>query len=696
MLAGIFKSVLLMSAAGGILSVLLLCLMPVTRKVFSPRWQYYIWLTVLIVLLLPVRFTLPEITSDIQPTGQTRDVAVNSAAANQETALQAETSGTSQPEPLSGERQAVEQLQISLPQNAIRTMSILWLAGAIAALLVKILKYIVFLRAIKKHSYRDDCISDLPKGLCLRRTDLLDAPLIAGLFKPVLYLPDMELSRDSLYYILLHEMIHYKRHDLLYKWLTMVVLCVHWFNPLIYAVSWQIDSDCEASCDAAATYDLSEQEKNSYMNMILDMLMRSRSNPRPLTTQMASEKKIIKRRFEMMRSGKKTSKFTAAISVIVAVALLTATMFASGVLSALALGNTEIDVTNNGEKIELANEPFIENSTVYLPLRELLNLEGVTDISYNDGYAKFLIYSETPVEYRGLEYNFRINRVLIGSEYAYIAGHSEGTTENTELFSAPILKDNTTYVPVDLFDKLKMSGQGVFENFVVSVKDNTALAGALYRNDDMNFKVALPLSWMGKYQIIENETFVYFVQSATYDKYGAGTLCTIDLTSPDAAEELVDIIGGKLLYSDADGAYVYGTPTDVQYPIWPDHDEEDVTIASEYEEMFQQVDFIRNSFDLLVRTPAYYDNAENLSFDDMNALQSEVDNGHYPWRLDPAQTVREYAQSNRRGDGEVTDLTETGVWATASYTVGGRVYRVELIRPVRQDGTGAWVVKSFA
>ncbi len=62
------------------------------------------------------------------------------------------------------------------------------------------------------------------------------------------------------------------------------------------------------------------------------------------------------------------------------------------------------------------------------------------------------------------------NRVLIGSEYAYIAGHSGGTTENTELLAAPILKDDTTYVPVDLFDKLKMFGQGVFENFVVSVK----------------------------------------------------------------------------------------------------------------------------------------------------------------------------------------------------------------------------------
>lgn len=38
MLEQVFKSILLMSAVGSVLSVFWLCLKPVTRKLFSPRW----------------------------------------------------------------------------------------------------------------------------------------------------------------------------------------------------------------------------------------------------------------------------------------------------------------------------------------------------------------------------------------------------------------------------------------------------------------------------------------------------------------------------------------------------------------------------------------------------------------------------------------------------------------------------------
>ena len=63
MLTQIFKSILLMSAAGSVSALLWLCLKPVTRKLFSPKWQYYIWLTVLVVMILPIRLNLPKKTA---------------------------------------------------------------------------------------------------------------------------------------------------------------------------------------------------------------------------------------------------------------------------------------------------------------------------------------------------------------------------------------------------------------------------------------------------------------------------------------------------------------------------------------------------------------------------------------------------------------------------------------------------------
>ncbi len=61
MLTQIFLAVFLVSLAGGGLTLLLALMKPITKRCFSSKWHYYIWLTVLIVLMLPVRFHLPAI-----------------------------------------------------------------------------------------------------------------------------------------------------------------------------------------------------------------------------------------------------------------------------------------------------------------------------------------------------------------------------------------------------------------------------------------------------------------------------------------------------------------------------------------------------------------------------------------------------------------------------------------------------------
>ena len=73
----------------------------------------------------------------------------------------------------------------------------------------------------------------------------------------------------------------------------------------------------------------------------------------------------------MMKTKKATSKFVSVLSVVLALAMLSTTVFASGVLSGLTEDNYTVEITNNGEVIELVNKPFIENGEVYVPLREL-------------------------------------------------------------------------------------------------------------------------------------------------------------------------------------------------------------------------------------------------------------------------------------------------------------------------------------
>ena len=50
------------------------------------------------------------------------------------------------------------------------------------------------------------------------------------------YLPGMDISEKDFQYIVLHELTHYKRRDIFYKWLVQVAVCLHWFNPLVHLI----------------------------------------------------------------------------------------------------------------------------------------------------------------------------------------------------------------------------------------------------------------------------------------------------------------------------------------------------------------------------------------------------------------------------------------------------------------------------
>ena len=56
MLEYTFKSMLITSLIGSVLTVFLTLIRPITKKFFSSRWHYYVWLVVLIAMIIPFRF----------------------------------------------------------------------------------------------------------------------------------------------------------------------------------------------------------------------------------------------------------------------------------------------------------------------------------------------------------------------------------------------------------------------------------------------------------------------------------------------------------------------------------------------------------------------------------------------------------------------------------------------------------------
>ena len=446
MISEIFKAILVTTLAGSALAAVISIFRPITKKIFGYSWHYYIWLCVLFVMLMPVRFDVnpaasPNITAQAV---QTEQVTVGGQTETSPNNTQ--TEAVQKPQAL----QKASAVWDRIVYNRMNILAYLWLIGAIAIMLLNVARYVKLNIKIRKNGKIIFCpeISEYTnRKINVRVWESIASPFMTGVFKPTLILPKTELSSEQLHNILRHEMTHFKRHDILYKWFAEFVKCVHWFNPAAWYIAKQISTECEISCDMTVTKNMSGSEEMSYINTILSLLPTGKSKQLPLTTQMASSKKILKRRFIMIKNKKTTSRFMSVISTVIAVVMLSATVFASGVLSDMTTDDYTIEITNNAEKIELKNKPFIENGEVYVPLRELFEKMGIMSnpenyINWDNGKITVSINEPSRSVNGYSEYTYQIE---IGQEIRKILSNPEPINFDV-LIVPPVLKDSITYV----------------------------------------------------------------------------------------------------------------------------------------------------------------------------------------------------------------------------------------------------------
>lgn len=78
-------------------------------------------------------------------------------------------------------------------------------------------------------------------------------PCVLGVFQPTVYLSAFcgTLDNTHLEHVILHELCHIKRGDILYKYFAVFVLSLHWVSPVCRPVRRAITEDIELACDAS-------------------------------------------------------------------------------------------------------------------------------------------------------------------------------------------------------------------------------------------------------------------------------------------------------------------------------------------------------------------------------------------------------------------------------------------------------------
>lgn len=358
------KSLILMSASGGLTAMLIFFLKPATKRIFDPKWQYYIWLIPLFIMLVPIKSVpmnlktekLPEIITSAQETAEAYISAVTASNADMP----------------------------KLP----KLLGCVWLTVFLGIFVFKIFSYCKYTGILRKNFSAEQSMG----GLTVRKTQLLSAPVLIGLIKPVLYIPDGDLSDRETEYIFKHELTHFKRKDLWYKHFSSFVCTVHWFNPIVYLILREIDECCEISCDCETVKNYTDTQKSEYMRLILRLLQNSLTNTNSFSLTMTGARRTIERRFKMIRKYNKKSKIITVISVFCAVILCGAAAYASGTLSngllMRRLGadeNATVNLETVLSKIGFTNNGFLlPNGDITAPFGKQPNGKIHTGIDYSE------------------------------------------------------------------------------------------------------------------------------------------------------------------------------------------------------------------------------------------------------------------------------------------------------------------------
>ena len=78
-------------------------------------------------------------------------------------------------------------------------------------------------------------------------------------------------NSQQLKYVLLHEYTHICRFDMVTKLIAALALCIHWFNPFVWAMYILFNRDIELSCDESVVRHFGENTKSFYARTLITM-----------------------------------------------------------------------------------------------------------------------------------------------------------------------------------------------------------------------------------------------------------------------------------------------------------------------------------------------------------------------------------------------------------------------------------------
>ncbi|MBD5799710.1 transcriptional regulator [Bacillus pseudomycoides] len=364
-----FDWVIETSIMASILVGLILCIKILLRNKLTPRWQYLLWMILIVRLLLPwspdSSYSIYSILSYSNGTsvifhqdpvdriqgstdiGDTKVITKEDTYASGST----QTAEENKKQTYNNEKQDDETFSF------YTILLYIWLAGVIILSFATIIMNRRLLLYIKKQPAITDeriviIFENCKKSMSVQRdiplllAGKISSPTVFGFIRPKVLLSSVHmkiLDEQQLRYIFHHELAHIKRRDVGVNWLMHGLLILNWFNPILWYAYSCMREDQELACDAFALTFIDSEEQLAYGHTIISLLEHYSSYYQvPSLANLSRNKRTLKRRILMIKKFQKKSYRWSAIGMMAIITVAT-----------LSLANANAEETHPNTKDSL-------------------------------------------------------------------------------------------------------------------------------------------------------------------------------------------------------------------------------------------------------------------------------------------------------------------------------------------------------
>lgn len=153
-------------------------------------------------------------------------------------------------------------------------LAAIWIAGTIVGMTGLLIKYLKYARVFDSFANLGTVVSSERFGIkdasiMIIKNSCIPVPISFGIIKKRILIPANFYRENEEKYIVAHEYMHIKNHDLLIQLLVNILCTLYWWNPLVYLLRLDLGRCFELRCDSNVTKDMTNEELIDYLQVLL-------------------------------------------------------------------------------------------------------------------------------------------------------------------------------------------------------------------------------------------------------------------------------------------------------------------------------------------------------------------------------------------------------------------------------------------